>query len=442
MKAKSVGVLVILCLILLICFAPDVSAQGRYRFFYGKVLDKVTKQPVSNVNFSVKDSRAGTVSDGKGEYSFYLDSIPAILTVSHVGYETKKIILDTASFKMTLYLIPVVKQLKEVVISATPQETIFKDEHYAVLDYDIDSGYIYLLVYRNRFSKSEIICRTPGGDTIAQSGLLPFIPKTLTHDCLGYLHVLSGDSAYQLFRKGKVIMLIHPVTTNKYDEVLSDCVASTSEFLFFKRATDYGLGTEFYTINRKNNSRRWIAQVRDEKKAKMLRRNQEDAWMLINPSPPGQEGKMSESRADVENANGTMDSWYWAKKVVYSPVKSFLYRIGEFICIFNTPNKIMEFYDLEGNFSYKIELKTDNAGGGRWTNDILIDGITLKVFTTYLKNGVISLYEIDLNTGMLTKVLSTFHYFPQKLRISDNYLYYLYDDPISPDNKMLFRQRL
>jgi hypothetical protein len=43
---------------------------------------------------------------------------------------------------------------------------------------------------------------------------------------------------------------------------------------------------------------------------------------------------------------------------------------------------------------------------------------------------------------MLTKILSSFHLFPQKLRISGNYLYYLYDDPISPDNKMLFRQRL
>jgi hypothetical protein len=102
----------------------------------------------------------------------------------------------------------------------------------------------------------------------------------------------------------------------------------------------------------------------------------------------------------------------------------------------------MEFFDLDGNFSYKIELKTDHAGEGRWTNDILIDETTLKVFTTYLKNGILNLYEIDLNTGMLEKAISTFHTYPQKLRISGNYLYYLYDDPISPDNKMLFRQRL
>jgi hypothetical protein len=273
MKARPVNLLFVFSFILLFWFNEDVSAQRQFRFFYGKVIDKVTKRPISNVNFSVRNSSVGTVSDSKGEYSFYLDTIPSILTVSHVSYETKKIILDTATYKMTLYLVPVVRQLKEVVISATPQETIFKDVHYAVLDYEIDSGYIYLLVYLNRFSKSKLICRTPGGDTIAQSGLLHLSPKSLVHDCLGYLHVLSGDSAYQIFRKEKMIQIIHPVTTKKYDEVLSDCVASTSELLYFKRMTDNGLGTEFYTINRKNNSRKWIAQVRDEKKAKMLLRN-------------------------------------------------------------------------------------------------------------------------------------------------------------------------
>jgi hypothetical protein len=443
MKARPVIFLFLLCLFNLALITEDAAAQRRFRFFYGKVIDKVTKQPIGNVNFSVRNSAVGTVSDSKGEYSFYLDTIPSILTVSHVGYETKKIILDTAAYKMTLYLVPAVTQLKEVIISATPQETIFRDEHYAVLDYEIDSGNIYLLVYRNRFSKSELICRTPGGDTIATSGLLPFTPVSLVRDCLGYLHVLSRDSAYQVYRKELVIRLIHPVTVKKYDEVLSDCIASTSEHLYFKRMTDNGLGTEFYTINRKNNSKKWIAQVRDEKKAKMLLRNVEDAWMLMNPSQPDQTAqKMSESKDVIKASRNATVDWYWVRKIIYPPIKSFLYRIGEFICIFNTPNKQMQFYDLAGNYSYKIELKTDHAGEGRWTNDILIDDVTLKVFTTYLKNGILNLYEIDLNTGQLTKILSTSHFFPQKLMISGNYLYYLYDDPISPDNKMLFRQRM
>jgi len=443
MKVKPVIFFLLLCLLLLFSVFEDASAQRKFRFFYGKVIDKNTKTGISNVNFSVVNSTVGTVSGSNGEFSFYIDTIPAIMTVSHIGYATKKVLLDTSTYNMTLYLVTAVRELKEVIISATPHEAVFKDKHYAVLDYEVENGNIYLVVYRIRLSNSELIYKTPGGDTIAKSGALPFTPKKVFRDCLGYLHISSADSVYQVERKGNFLQLMHPVTIRKYDEILSDCVASTEEVLFFKRVTDHGLGTEFYSVNRKTHDRQWISQIRDEKKAKMLRRNPEDAMMLMRSSQPdiGSQ-KMSESRDVMKMTRDGFTDWMWIRKIIYTPIKSFLYKIGDFICIFNTPNKQMEFYDLAGNYSYKLQLKADNAGEGRWTNDILIDEINLKVYTTFLKNGVNALYEIDLNTGELTKIMSIFHYFPQKIRIHDGYVYYLYDDPQDPDNKMLFRQRL
>ena len=443
MKTKNINFLLIVYMLVQFFIFEDVSAQRRFRFFYGKVLDQATKLPINNVNFSVDNTTVGTVSDKKGDFSFYLDTIPSILTISHVGYATKKVILDTATYKMTMYLLPYVQMLKEVVISATPHELIFKDEHYAVLDYEIDSGFVYLLVYRYRFSKSELICRTPGGDTIAKSGLLHFVPRKLLCDCIGYLHVLSDDTAYQVYRQGSDLHMIHPVTNKKYDEILSDCVASSGDLLFFKRETDYGLGTEFYTINSKDRTKKLITQFRDEKKVKMLKRNPEDAWMLRSASQPDKNGdKMSESPGISLSSRDAFREYSWVRKIQYPPIKSFLYRIGEFICVFNIPNNQMEFFDLDGNYSYKLQLKAEKAGEGKWTHDIIIDEFNLKVYTTFLKNGVVSLFEIDLNTGELIKKMSVFHFFPQKLKIYDNYIYYLYDDPASPDNKMLFRQLL
>lgn len=433
----------VLFLLIQFCIYQDGNAQKKFRFFYGKVLDQSSKRPIANVNLSVENSKTGTVTDKNGDYSFLLDTIPSILTISHVGYATKKVILDTSSYSMTLYLAPFVKMLDEVVISATPHELIFIDKYYSILDYEIDSGLVYLLVYRYRFSKTELICRTPSGDTVATSGLLHFVPRKILCDCIGYLHLLSNDTVYQVYRTGKDLHVIHPVTVAKYDEILSDCVASAGDLLFFKRSTDYGLGTEFYTVNRKDKTRKWISQVRDEKKAKLLRRNPDDLWLLRSSAPPDRNADKTSGSGDaVGHANLISAEWMWVRKIQYPPIKSFLYRIGEFICVFNIPGRQMEFFDLQGNYSYKLQLKVEKTGEGRWTNDIIIDGFTLKVYTTFIKNGVISVYEIDLNTGELMQKLKVFHFYPQKLKIYDNYIYYLYDDPIAPDNKMLFRQRL
>jgi hypothetical protein len=443
MRIKTASHRFLVGLIILFQIVRPVYAQHSSRFFHGIVLDNETKLPVGNVNFKVEGKSTGTVSDRNGVFSFRLDTIPALLTVSCIGYQAKKIVLDSGTERMTLYLIPAVTQLREVIINAKPYDVFFKDGHYSILDYRIDSGLVYLLVYRDRFSRAELICRKINGDTVARSGLLDFNPRSLEQDCLGFFHILTLDSAYQVYREGKSMMLFRPVPLKKYQEVLYDCITSTPRFLYFRRSTDLGLGTEFYLIDRENYKWKWIARVKDEKRITMLRKNPGDAWMLMSVSQPDQDGsKVSELFGTVSQANEDFEKWNWVKKVVYCPLKSFLYRIGDFLCIFNIPEKRMEFYDLQGNFSYIIQLEMDHVSEGRWTNDILIDESTRKVFTTYSRNGLANLFEIDLNTGSLTKKLTSFYPFPQKMTLYNDYLYYLYDDPVAPDNKMLFRQGL
>ncbi|MCX6304315.1 MAG: carboxypeptidase-like regulatory domain-containing protein [Bacteroidetes bacterium] len=407
--------------------ASHLSAQDRYKFFYGKVVDQVSKKPVANVNLSIPGSKTGTVTGKNGEFSFFTDSIPASLVVSHVGYVTKNIILDATSYSLTIYLLPAVAELAEVEIKANANEAFFKDDHYAVLDYEIDSNMVYLLIFRQYLSKSELICKSIYGDTVATSTPFYFRPYRLFRDCLGALHVLSHDSGFQVFRQGNLLHLIHAVNLKKFDDVLKNCVAATPEVLFFQRVTDLGQGVEYYGINRKTFKKNAISRVGDEKKKKMLRRNSEDAWLMGSMVPP-------DSREDFV-------TWNYVHKILYRPIKTSLYRIGEFTCIFNTPDRQIEFYDLTGNFSYKLALRTDQVSDGRWTNDVIIDERSGKVYTTFVSNGQYSLYGIDLNSGVLKKRMMFVHYYPEKIRVYNDFVYYLYNVPGDPDNKMLYRQK-
>ncbi|MEI7498908.1 MAG: carboxypeptidase-like regulatory domain-containing protein [Bacteroidota bacterium] len=399
--------------------------QGQYHFYYGKVLEDQKKAGIPNVNLSIADSRVGTVTDKKGVFSFFLDSIPATLVVSCVGFETKTILLDETSFTLTIYLRREVKMLNEVEIKANVHETFFKDTHWAVLDYEIDSNLVYLLIFRQKVSKAELICKDLQGDTVATSMPFHFKPESLFRDCLGVLHVLGHDSGFQVFRLERQLHLIHPINLKKFDNVLKNCVAATSEILFFQKNTNIKLGMEYYGINRKTFVKQVIAQVTDEKKMKMLRRNPEDASFLMNNGHP-------DSREEFV-------SWNYVHKILYRPIKTALYKIGNFICIFNIPKREVEFYDMEGNYSYKLALKIDNVNDGRWTGDVLIDERSEKVYTTFVSNGQYSLFEIYLNSGILKKRLTLFHYFPEKIRVYNDFVYYLYDVSSDPDNKMLFR---
>ena len=402
-------------------------AQKQYNFYYGKVLESGTKKGMPGVNLAVEGSRIGTVTDKTGAFSFFIDSVPATLVVSYIGFETKTVLLDATSFSLTLYLNRKATDLQEVEIKAHALEPFFKDEHYSVLDYETDSSMVYLLIYRNYISKSELICKSIYGDTVATSLPFYFKPDKLFKDCLGVLHVLSRDSGFQVYRQGDRIHLVHPVNLKKFDDVLKNCVAATPDVLFFKKVTNRELAVEYFGVNRKTLIRSSIAQVKDEKKMKMLRRNEEDAALMARSLQP-------DGRDDFV-------TWNYVHKILYRPVKSALYRIGNYTCIFNIPEQQIEFYDSAGNFSYKLVMKTNLIRDGRWTGDVMVDEVTGKVYSTFIQNGTYHVYEINVNSGVLKKRISLVHFYPQKIKVYNSFIYYLYDVAGNPDNKMLFRQK-
>lgn len=417
-----------ICFALAIFYPSDGFGQDEYRFFYGRVLDSETKRGLEHVNLLVRGGRTGTVTGALGDFSFFTDSIPAMLVVSHLGYESKEMILDETSYSMVIYLTKKTSELPEVEIKANIKEAFFQDTQYAVMDYEIDSGLIYLLIYRIRLLNSELICKNLHGDTIARSAVMRFFPNKLFRDCMGYLHVLGSDSGFQIHRVGEKLNLIHPVALKKFDDVLKDCMLSTTETFYFRKVVHHGLGVEYFGVDRKTLKKNMMARVTDEQRLGMLNREEEDAGLLWKTRHP-------DSRDDFVR-------WNFVHKVLYRPIKTAIYKTGDYICIFNTPARQMEFYDMEGNFSYKLALMVDDVVDGRWTTDVLTDEVTSLVYTLFLRNGVSTLYRIDLNTGRLKKIISLVFPYPQKVRVYKGFVYYLYDIPGSPDNKMLYRERL
>jgi hypothetical protein len=416
--------LVVLFLIFLT--ASQASAQRKYNFFYGKVLDQVTSKGIPDANIYFEGYRKGSVSNNKGEFSFYIDTLPLIMVVSHLGYETRKLFLDKTSFSLILYLQPKVEQLREIVISGkTTAETVFHDQYLNVLDYEVDTGNIFVLTDDLRSSKSAIFCKNSTGDTIAWNKDLTIHPKQLFKDCLGNIHILTGDSAFQVFRASRQLLLIYPAGLKKFNEVLGNCVFSTSDMLFIRKFEKTQLAVSYFKVNRKNNQRQMLTVIEDTVKTKLLRNNPHDNALLMQPRQPV-------SRDDFVD-------WSYVHKILYRPVSTALCKIGDFICIFNTVEKTIEFYKMDGIYAFKLQLKVNKIKDGSWTKNIYVDEEKSKVYTTFIQNGYYFLYSIDLNTGDLKKVLSITHLYPEKLQIHDGYVYYLFHEGGSGNNKELFR---
>ena len=78
------------------------------------LLDVSTKQPIPNVEAYYTRSLNGTITNEEGKLRIAMENDS--LTLSHIGYETKKIFTDKTFAKATIYLNPQEIQLEEVVL--------------------------------------------------------------------------------------------------------------------------------------------------------------------------------------------------------------------------------------------------------------------------------------------------------------------------------------
>ncbi len=411
------------------CLIGSADAQQRFHFYYGKVIDQVSGKAIPDANIAFKGSKKGTSTDSKGDFSFYMDVIPIIMVVSHLGYETKKVYLDKTSFSLVVYLQPASVLLNEVVVTGKSEvEPVFREEHFNVLDFKVDTMNIYVLVSDNRNYQEKVICLNLSGDTMAVSEDLDVSPSGLFRDCLGNLHALTDDSAYQVFGESHRLSLIYPVSRRKFREVLENCVLATPKDLYFKKPDRTGQSVSYARIDRKTSEKQMLTTIEDSLKNKMLRRNSRDLELLL--------------RSEIPSSRQDFVDWSYVHKVLYKPMSTYLCKIGDFICVVNASDMTIEFYNMDGNYASKLFLQIRETGGeGSWTKEIYIDESDEKVYTSFLKNGFSSIYRIDLNTGELKRKTRLFHPFPEKTQIERGYVFYLYHSAGSGENRSLYREK-
>lgn len=403
------------------------SQQGY--LFRGKVVDHATGQGIPDANLKILGSNAGCVSGKNGEFTFISGKLPVYMMVSHIGYESRRIWISEVSHFLTITMESSVRLLKEVEVRGTHAPVVFfEDKKFSVLDYEVCGGNVFLLVYRFRQNRSEVLCKAENGDTLGRSGFLPFRAVSLFLDCLGRMHVLSTDSAYELMSENENIHLYSPVDINRFRIVLSNCLASTEYYLYFRQESPDHQIVDFYQINRQTRARRLLSSTADELKLKMLRRNGGDYRLLV--------------LSRIPNDRKEFEEYSWIRKILYTSNHTTLKKTGKSISLFNTSEQTISSYSQGGEFQSELKMLVSQVNDGKWTADFYIDELSGTPYTSFLRNGLLTLYRIDLNTGDLRRVITAEHTFPQKIRIQNRCMYYLYSAPGSWENKRLYAQKI
>ena len=139
--------------LILVFTATSLSAQVAEL----TLLDASTKQPIPNVEAYYTRSLNGTITNEEGKLRIAVENDS--LTLSHIGYATKKIFTDKTFAKATVYLNPQEIQLDEVVLYNFDLKKKVKyvlDNYFKLYD---TKAKILECTYREKFIRNDTLTR-------------------------------------------------------------------------------------------------------------------------------------------------------------------------------------------------------------------------------------------------------------------------------------------
>ena len=414
-------------------FVLPFAIQAQSFYIKGEVRDNKTHQPIENVIISVEDSQAATYSDQEGNFKIKISGFPVKLTFSHLAYFTKQILVNSQKATITVYLTRQPVTLQETEITAEKYK-VFKNKKDAVLDFDFIGSNILVLVRKATGKKYQLALLNENLQIITRTNLENLNPPfSLFKDCFGNCHVVTSKAVYQVYFSGQKLYLIYPTPKDNFDKMLKNCLFETNKYLAFRNdhiptkpdvkyaswdIADYHSNQTvnpwvqfFYLIDKKNHTVKRIAYLNEMKK-KMDSYNYA-VWLYSLPENCRPVVKFG----DILRLN----EMTWAK-----PSFQALKLLNDTIYYFNHLKSRIDVYSdkLKPLDTIPINYHKNK----NWKESIITDPLRHKAYTLFTAGTDIFVKEINLKTGAIRPVFLIDKPFPEKIKINNGFIYFIYND--------------
>jgi hypothetical protein len=425
--------------LLLVCFSEVIGVSAPRNSVFeengfvlkGKVSDSKTKLGIPGVSIYVNETFVGTITNGDGNYVLNVPVQPATLVFSCIGYTRRSFTFNTPPKEdFNVMLDPAVQEIPEVLITGKRTPVSISDEQdLYVTDYEFYDNHILLLGHPGKRSTQTLLVLM---DRMGKRILKREIRKgeNLYRDPFNNLHLLTADSAYQVFFDGSDFQLLYPTGKERFMKAFPEFLELYHNKVILRQYDfeDQAMLYYFYNLADSTIDRFWVGATPEVyHKIERVR-----AAIRITPDGKGT------SRFNLFNADER-----FVKMAYYSPIFCPLEIIRDTIYIFNFPQGIIETFGPRGNpvdTPTAITFQTIDGWQKRLYNDV----VTGKVYTEFLRNGITELREINVKNGSLspTKIIIPNFENISKLMVNDGFLYFLYEERLYPNYMRLFRMQL
>ena len=391
--------------------------------------------PIRQVKIELDSQDLTYYSDSHGPFQIIASKKNAILTFTHLSYQTQQFYLanhfinkSNDSMVIKIQLIPKSKLLESVIISSEKVESVYTKQHASLLSYALLKDDILLLLKEK--SRYKIRRVTKKGKVVNEAHL-NFKPYSIEKDCMGNLHIIAKDSCYELL--STLNLSLTPYPSQDYDSYLSPCVASIATNYYFQSFDDYNKKVIYFMTNQQTQATKVIQEIGDQTAINVA---QEYQLRIATSTAPQSIHATTET---IENSRKLLQDIFWYKTNLTKPAYHPLIQIQDSVYIFDHTKKECSVYNFAGYRIRTFDFNYSDLEG--WTHTLITDSDSKKIYATTIINGMVTLHQVNKLSGNIDQSFKLLeHSFPTQIKVKSGFVYYFYDN--SSGFKKLYRQRL
>jgi hypothetical protein len=401
----------------------------------GKVFDKASNQPITNVIISYNFGEKQTVSDSLGRFKISINPESPVI-FKKFGYSNFNLNFngsksDLNDLKVYLQEKPI--ELVEVDVNIEKLQAVIKNKSFYLVDYAILPNDMYLaLSYKTLLKEFDVsIINSSTNKIYSRKTIKGEDAKNLFLDCFGSYHVVSDVNARQIvFDTDSSFSFLDAVPREKFRGSVEKCVSKIDQELFFN---DKGTVTSFFY------------KVKDQKVKPMrhVTYNKEMREMYINEIRDERQKMRDGSYSLPYKSEFNREQWLMeqdrrmAEDQIFRPIYAPVFLKNDTMVLLNFPEMIIEYYNKEGSCIYKVPM----GNFSQYHNfEAKYDPKTQKFYIFNQIKDKRYLMELNIYNGQLIKSYKLEKPFVHCLQVFNGDIYYIVREKEWDDTAYLYKQ--
>lgn len=325
--------------------------------------------------------------------------------------------------------------LNEVVVGSSRPDTFFKSDNYSVADFELDKeGRVILLTYSKKLSKESDIRLLDKNRNVVDTYHFAGRAIRLETDFRKNVHLITKDRVYLIAIINDEIQLFQE-DINYYFQYVAPILDTLDDSFYYSNYSDIYPAFNYYRFNRADSSYTKVLEVIDEPMMEQYRA----------------EFKFSDVRTQLWAANKEIESgidkevWVGAaifsNSIYYDPLYAPLFVNQDSIIVFDHYKNMLFKYNR--NLSYCDSLPIsyhENVRNTGWSQPIIQDKETGKIYVLFEKNGYSYLSLVNLSTGQIQYSRQLFFRYAENIKIINNQIFYIYRPFESIQKKYIYTE--